>query len=94
MVAWMPDVEQLWSATRSQYACYVHPWFDVIGKIKDNLTSGAEADIDDKLERQAFAEEEPDPPDNEERREDLEWVTDDDDAPCEDEDMAAHEGAE
>ena len=80
MIVWMPNVEQLWRSTQSRHTKSTHPWFDVIATIKDKLSHGV-SDIDDALERLDFVEDDPDPPDDEERVQNHDWVTDDDVAP-------------
>jgi hypothetical protein len=93
MVSWIPSVERLWHSTRSQYTGSNHPWFDVVRSIKEKLTLGVDGDIDDTLERADFNEEDPDPPDDEERGENHDWVTVTDINTDDDAELGEHEQA-
>ncbi|PLW33404.1 hypothetical protein PCANC_20748 [Puccinia coronata f. sp. avenae] len=87
------SVERLWHSTRSQYTGSNHPWFDVVRSIKEKLTLGVDGDIDDTLERADFNEEDPDPPDDEERGENHDWVTVTDINTDDDAELGEHEQA-
>ncbi|PLW49417.1 hypothetical protein PCASD_01979 [Puccinia coronata f. sp. avenae] len=66
-----------------------HKRLMLIRKIKDDLTSSGVSDIDDALERLDFAKDEPDPPDDDERAEDHNWITDEESTPGRDDEVAA-----
>ncbi|PLW53678.1 hypothetical protein PCANC_04322 [Puccinia coronata f. sp. avenae] len=89
MLAWMPDVEQLWESTCSRHTKSNHPWFEVIQKIKDDLTSSGVSDIYNALERLDFAKDDPNPPNDDERAEDHNWITDEESTPGGDDEVAA-----
>ncbi|POV95300.1 hypothetical protein PSHT_15741 [Puccinia striiformis] len=57
MVTWAIDVETLWKKTRSQHTKSTHCWFDEIGPIKQLVSRGNIASIDDAFEQLTFDEE-------------------------------------
>jgi hypothetical protein len=85
MVSWMIDVESLWKKTRSQHTKANHPWFEVIGLIRDQLTRKDMGGIDDALERLNFEENEVEQSEGEEERNELNEadLTDDQEQPNE-----------
>jgi hypothetical protein len=80
MLAWMHDVDALWKRTRSRHTKDEHPWFDIIGSIKEKPTGDDIGNINDALDSLTFQDQgfEREPQDE------REWETDDDGAEDED----------
>ncbi|POW21569.1 hypothetical protein PSHT_02304 [Puccinia striiformis] len=85
MVTWAIDVETLWKKTRSQHTKSTHCWFDEIGPIKQLVSRGNIASIDDAFEQLTFDEEggdqEEDEDEGEEDDDDVEEIDDRVDGP-------------
>ncbi|KAI9623481.1 hypothetical protein H4Q26_014654, partial [Puccinia striiformis f. sp. tritici PST-130] len=77
MVTWSTDVEILWRKTRSQHTKNTHRWFDEIGPIKQHVSRGNVASINDALEQLTFEEEGGDQEEEEEEEDSLTGEDDD-----------------